>query len=116
SAPIGAGGPPMGAGGSAITLGPQGGPTAPIGTGGSGNPPASGGDTQGGNYTNKPTYLTVNPELKRLLDAMEVPKEPRSPVLVSAGAIDLESANGKITDTIRAASGLGASLPLPVII
>jgi hypothetical protein len=121
---IGAGGPPM----PAPPGGPQGGPPLPpaIGAGGPGvgtpgMPPMGPGAPSGpggnnANYTTKPNYLTIKPELKNLLDQMEEGKDPRQPFIFSGGAIDLESSSAKVTDSIRSATGLGASLPLPVIV
>src|SRR5262249_23058249 len=53
------------------------------------------------------------PELKRMLDTMEQAKQP---VILSAGAIDLESSNSKIVDAIRSATGLGANVPIPAFV
>src|SRR5262245_49064722 len=106
---LGSGGPPM----PAAPGGGAGGPAMPPGMG-AGAPSGPGGNNA--NYTTKPNYLTIKPELKNLLDQMEEGKDPRQPFILSGGAIDLESSSAKVTDSIRSATGLGASLPLPVIV
>ena len=88
-------GPPMGAGGF-----------GPMGPGG--NQPGA-----GGLYTEKPTYLTINPDLKEMMDKME---EAREPVVLSCAGIDLENASSKIVDNIRNTTTLGALIPLPTIV
>jgi len=103
SGPVGSG---MGAGGPVGSGMGAGGPRYP----GMGGMPGSGSDSL---YTERPTYLTVKPELKQMLDQME--KSPKG-VIFSCGAIQLEDTNIKLTDAIRSASGLGAQLPLPVIV
>jgi hypothetical protein len=73
----------------------------------------TGGDNDQRLFTDKPTYLTVKPELKQLLDKME---EARNPVIFSCAGIDLESVNNTLVDTIRAAVNLPTFIPLPTIV
>lgn len=67
----------------------------------------------GGLYSDKPTYLTIKPELKQMMDKME---ESRQPVILSCAGIDLENASSKIVDNVRNTSTLGALIPLPTIV
>jgi flagellar basal body-associated protein FliL len=79
-----------------------------------GRPAPAGGDSNDDRlFTDKPTYLTINPELKRMLDKME---EAKGPVIFSCGGIDLESVNKQLTDSVRAAVKLPMAIPLPTIV
>ncbi len=73
----------------------------------------TGGDSDQRYFTDKPTYLTVKPELKQLLEKME---ESRNPVIFSCAGIDLESVNQKLVDAIRATTNVSALVPLNKIV
>jgi hypothetical protein len=94
---------------------PPRGPSVSTGTAGTGTTagPANPGPDGNAMYTEKGTYLTVKPELKRMLDRME---EAKQPVIFSCAAIDLESSNARIVDAIRSTTGLGAGLPIPTFV
>ena len=95
----GAGGPMGGAGGPMGMGGPMGG--------------AGSGAAASGLFTDRPIYLTIHPDLKRMMDKME---ESPEPAILSCAGMDLESASAKIVDNVRATSTLGALIPLPTII
>ena len=67
-------------------------------------------------YTDKPTYMTIKPELKRLLDEMENTHNAGNPGIFSCAGIELESVNKQLTDTVRAATNLSAIVPLTTIV
>src|SRR5262249_56299291 len=70
-------------------------------------------------FTERATYLTVHPDLKRMLDKMEE-RQPgdkdRNQVIFSCAGIELESVSPRLVDAVRSATMLGALIPLPTVV
>src|SRR5262245_4198598 len=121
----GGGGMPLPGAPGAAGAGGGGAPTpgAPGAAGGGGAPIPGGPGAAGGDstlFTERATYLTVHPDLKRMLDKMEERQQgdraQHHPVIFSCAGIELENVRQPLVDTIRSATTLGAIIPLPSIV
>jgi hypothetical protein len=114
--PMGGGPPPGAAGGGPIRVGAGGGGGGPVNPVG---PMGAGGRDDNSVFTDRPTYLTIHPDLKRMLEKMEerLPNDKdRTPVIFSCAGMELEGVSKTLVDTVRAASMLGALIPTPQVV